>query len=43
MVAIASGGVTYLSVKACNEIHALHNESTLVETNVQLAGEGLGV
>ncbi|WP_353270186.1 ankyrin repeat domain-containing protein [Wolbachia endosymbiont (group A) of Myopa testacea] len=43
MVAIASGGVTYLSVKAYNEIHALHNESTLVETNVQLAGEGLGV
>lgn len=43
MVAIASGGVTYLSVKACNEIHVLHNESTLVETNVQLAGEGLGV
>lgn len=43
MVAIASGGVTYLSVKACNEIHALHNESTLVETNIQLAGEGLGV
>ncbi|WP_353288224.1 ankyrin repeat domain-containing protein [Wolbachia endosymbiont (group A) of Tromatobia lineatoria] len=44
MVAIASGGVTYLSVKACSEIHALHNESTLVENaNVQLAGESLGV
>ncbi|MDR2831970.1 MAG: ankyrin repeat domain-containing protein [Rickettsiales bacterium] len=31
IIAIASGGVTYLSVKACSEIHDLHNESALVE------------
>lgn len=41
MVAIASGGVTYLSVKACKEIHALHNESTLVEVNVMQSLGGL--
>ncbi|WP_341818349.1 ankyrin repeat domain-containing protein [Wolbachia endosymbiont (group B) of Ennomos erosarius] len=41
MVAIASGGVTYLSVKACNEIHALHNESTLAEVNVMQSSGGL--
>ena len=43
MVAIASGGVTYLSVKACNEIHALHNESTLAEVNVMQNSGSLAV
>ncbi|MBS9530140.1 ankyrin repeat domain-containing protein [Wolbachia endosymbiont of Rhagoletis cerasi] len=30
MVAIASGGVTYLSVKACNGIYGLYDESTIM-------------
>lgn len=41
MAAIASGGVTYLSVKACISLHALHNESTLAEVNVMQSSGGL--